>query len=299
VRARNATVARGHVLTTHFFSVDVEEYFHVSAFERVISRSEWPAYPRRLTHTMPRLLDQLARHGVSGTFFVLGWVAEHSPEIVRDILRAGHEIASHGYGHQRVTTLTPSQFRADVRAAKAILEQITGEPVYGYRAPSFSIGPDTPWAFAILAEEGYRYDSSLLPVRRRNYGYPSATREPHVIRSSAGSLQEFPLATASLGRLHIPAAGGGYLRQLPYWIVHRAFAQAEKRGVPATFYIHPWEIDPDQPRVRAPLVTRMRHYRGLAGTFARLERLLEEFRFTSMATYARAEQTRPAVSSSS
>lgn len=281
--------------TRHFFTVDVEEYFHVSAFESVIPRDQWNAWPRRLDRSMPLLLEALRRADVTGTFFVLGWVAKHSPHIVRDIARSGHEIASHGYGHRRVNTLSPAAFREDLHASKVALEDLVGTPVCGYRAPSFSIVPGREWAFDELLEEGFRYDSSLFSIRRRGYGYPGAPRVPHAIHRPVGTLIEFPLATASIAGLQVPAAGGGYLRQLPFAVIRGAFAQASERRVPATFYIHPWEIDPDQPRVRVGLLTRLRHYRGLSRTLGRVERLLAEFRFTSMASYLDAAPASPAA----
>ncbi|MEP6492889.1 MAG: XrtA system polysaccharide deacetylase [bacterium] len=271
--------------TRHFFTVDVEEYFHVNAFEGTISRDDWPKWPVRLDRSIPTLLDALERRGARGTFFVLGWVAAHSPEIVRRIASAGHEIASHGYWHRRIPTMTPAQFREDLRASKAVLEDLTGTPVLGFRAPSFSIIPGFEWAFDVLLDEGFRYDSSLFPIRRTGYGYPTAPRVPHMIRRPAGALAEFPLATTSIGSLAIPAAGGGYLRQFPFALIRRAFSEASRAGIPATFYIHPWEIDPDQPRVPVSWLTRIRHYRGLSDTLPRIERLLAEFQFVPMATH--------------
>jgi len=269
---------------SHFFTVDVEEYFQVSAFARIVPVEYWNAYPRRLDRTMPVLLEALARAGAKATFFVLGWVAKHDPQVVKRIRDDGHEIASHGFWHQRVSTESPSMFRDDVRAAKQTLEDLTGTAVLGYRAPSFSILHGTEWAFDVLLAEGYTYDSSLFPVRRPGYGYPGAPTVPHVITRPLGTLLEFPLATLSIGGVKLPAAGGAYLRHFPLAFVRRAFAAASARGEPATFYMHPWEIDPDQPRVPVNAVTRLRHYRGLAHTLARVERLLAEFRFTSIAS---------------
>lgn len=271
--------------TKHFFTVDVEEYFQVYALSSVVSREDWDRYPRRLSHSMPRILEQLARHDAKGTFFILGWVAQHSPDIVRAIAAAGHEIASHGFWHQRVTTLSPSEFREDIRASKSALEDVSGNSVTGYRAPSFSIVPGYEWAFDALLEEGYRYDSSLFPIHRRAYGYPGAPRVPHIIQRPAGQIIEIPLATTRIAGLTLPAAGGAYLRQLPFWLTQRAFTEASARGVPATFYLHPWEIDPGQPSISVGYVTRMRHYRGLGGMLGRVERLLQRFRFTTIASY--------------
>ena len=279
-----ATIAAAASPTPHFFTVDVEEYFQVSAFDAVLTRDEWAARPRRLDRTIPLLLDQLARHQSRGTFFTLGWVARHEPAVVRQIADAGHEIASHGFWHRRVNTLTPAAFREDLRSSKKALEELAGQPVLGYRAPSFSISPGTEWAFDVLLEEGFRYDSSLFPIRRRDYGYPSAPRVPHAIRRAGGTLVEFPMATVRLPGLTLPAAGGGYLRQLPFGLIRRAFRDASARRSSATFYIHPWELDPDQPRLPVGMLTRVRHYRGLSRTLGRIEALLNEFRFTSIAS---------------
>ena len=267
----------------HHFTVDVEEHFQVSAFDGTVSRADWSALPSRVARNVDLLLDLLARHGTSATFFVLGWIAERHAAVVKGISEAGHEIASHGWWHRRVGALTPDEFRDDVRSSKAILEDVCGRPVLGFRAPSFSIVPGTEWAFDVLLEEGYSYDSSLFPIRRPGYGYPSAACEPHRIRRAAGQLLELPLATVCWGRLRLPAAGGGYFRHFPYALTQEAFRQHNVRGVSGTFYIHPWEVDEDQPRVSVPWLTRVRHYRGLSATLPRLERLLTEFRFTSIA----------------
>ena len=239
--------------------------------------------PSRVVENVDRLLDMLAEHDVLATFFVLGWVADRHPGVVRRIAEAGHEIGSHGWWHYRVSSLQPEEFREEVRSSKALLEDITGQPVSGYRAPSFSIQPDCRFAFEVLVEEGYLYDSSVFPIWRPNYGWPGAPPIPHVIQCAAGALFEFPLATSALGTVRIPVAGGGYLRQLPLWFVQRAFRQHGAEGIPGVFYIHPWELDPGQPRMKVGPLTRMRHYRGLRSNADRLERLLREFRFTSVA----------------
>jgi polysaccharide deacetylase family protein (PEP-CTERM system associated) len=266
----------------HFFTVDVEEYFQVSAFDGVLSREAWSSMPSRVERSVDHVLGLLSRREVKGTFFTLGWVAKRHPHVARCIVAAGHEIASHGWWHQKVTTLSPSKFREDVRLAKDVLEDITGQRVLGYRAPSFSIVPGGEWAFDVLIEEGYVYDSSLFPVRRSGYGYPNAIPIAHVIDRPSGRLYEFPLATTLWNGVRIPAAGGGYLRHFPYNVVQRAFREHDEAQLPAVFYIHPWELDPEQPRLAVPLLTRMRHYRGLRGTTERVERLLSEFHFTSI-----------------
>lgn len=269
---------------SHIFSVDVEEYFQVNAFDSVIDRGSWDGFPSRVDASVDRILHLLDETGAKGTFFILGWLARRRPHIVRTISDAGHEVASHGFWHRRVTTLSPEAFRDDVRQAKAILEDLSGRPVFGYRAPSFSILSGMEWAFEILLEEGHRYDSSRFPIRRPGYGSPGTPRWPHHIPCRAGDILELPMATARLGNITLPAAGGGYLRQLPYPLLRLGFAQAQAAGKPGMFYIHPWELDPDQPRIPVPPFTRIRHYRGLSRTEPLLERLLAEFRFASVAT---------------
>jgi len=267
----------------HHFTVDVEEHFQVSAFEAHLPRERWDGLESRVTSNVGVLLDLLARHGARATFFVLGWVAERQPDLVKAIGRAGHEVASHGWDHRRVTQQTPEEFRQSVRKTKAALEALTGSPVLGFRAPSFSIVAGREWALDILVEEGYRYDSSLFPVRRPGYGYAAGRREPHWLERPAGRLAEVPPATLRVAGVNLPAAGGAYFRLFPYWLVRSALRGCERRGVPGTFYIHPWETDPAQPRLNVPWITRVRHYGGLHRTAARLERLLGEFRFTSIA----------------
>lgn len=266
----------------HLFTVDVEEHFQVSAFETRVPRGQWDSQPSRVARNVDILLDLLARFRATGTFFTLGWVADRHPGVVRRIAEAGHELASHGWWHRRVTTLTPGEFREDVRSSKAILEDVSGQVVNGYRAPSFSIVPGHEWAFDVLLEESYTYDSSLFPIKRPGYGYPHIPPVPHVIRRPAGTLYELPPATTVLGGVRIPAAGGGYLRQFPFALIRRAFRENLERGVPGMFYVHPWEVDPGQPRIAADWLTRVRHYRGLAQTLPRMERLLAEFRFASV-----------------
>jgi polysaccharide deacetylase family protein (PEP-CTERM system associated) len=274
----------------HLFTVDVEEHFQVSVFERQMPPEAWDAQPSRVERNVDVLLDLLARHGATGTFFTLGWVAERHPGMVRRIVAAGHEIASHGWWHRRITSQAPDEFRRDVRDARALLEDVSGAPVVGYRAPSFSLVPGREWAFDVLLEEGYCWDSSLFPIRRPGYGWPGAPATPFVVRRPAGTLFELPPATTRIGGARVPAAGGGWLRQLPLGVVRRALREHAAHQLPAMFYIHPWEVDPEQPRIAAPLVARARHYRGLAETLPRLERLLSEFRFTSVAArYGRFE----------
>jgi polysaccharide deacetylase family protein (PEP-CTERM system associated) len=269
---------------SHHFTVDVEEYFQVSAFEGAVPRSSWDVLEPRLGESLTTLLDLLARYDVRGTFFVLGWVADRSPQLVRAIARAGHEIASHGWDHRRVTTQSADEFRESVRRTKHRLEDITGTSVIGFRAPSFSIVRGREWALDVLVEEGYLYDSSLFPIRRPGgYGYAGGRADPHWLELASGVLAEVPPTTLRRLGASIPAAGGAYFRILPYWVVRTALRDCEERGVPGTFYVHPWELDPAQPRISAPWHARLRHYTGMKQTLPRLHHLLADFRFTTIA----------------
>jgi polysaccharide deacetylase family protein (PEP-CTERM system associated) len=271
-------------MVRHHFTVDVEEYFQVSAFETSVGRADWDRFELRGPLCLSRILQLLSNHGARGTFFILGWVADRLPEMVREIADEGHEIASHGWDHRRVTTQRPDEFRQSVRRTKCELEDLTGVPVLGFRAPSYSIVPGYEWALDILIEEGYQYDSSLFPVRRPGgYGYPDGERHPHRIERPGGSLLEIPPMTLRRFGVSIPAGGGAYFRVFPYGLVHAAFKDCERDGVPGTFYVHPWELDPAQPRISVPWLSHMRHYTGLERTQPRLERLLRDFRFTTIA----------------
>ena len=251
--------------------------------EPYVPRSTWDSLPSRVENSTRRILELLAEHGAQGTFFTLGWIAARHRKLVADIAAAGHEVASHGWGHERVTTLSPDQFRASIRESKETLEDITGAAVLGYRAPSFSIVRGGEWALDILLEEGYRYDSSLFPVRRAGYGFVGGGRDPHVIRRPAGELNELPPATVSWVGKVLPAGGGAYFRLFPLGLVTSALDACEARGVPGTFYIHPWELDPEQPRTAVSRATQIRHYGGLRRTVPRLRRLLTKFAFQSIA----------------
>lgn len=268
----------------HHFTVDVEEYFQVSAMEPYVSRDRWDAIDTRVALGTRRILELLGTHNARGTFFVLGWIAKRHAELVREIVDDGHEIASHGWGHERITTISPAQFRESIRSSKSELESITGTRILGYRAPSFSIIRGGEWALDMLVEEGYAYDSSLYPVERRGYGYAGGACDPHVIHRPAGVLYEFPPATLSLGTRIVPAGGGAYLRHFPYAFVRTAMQAAERRGQHATFYIHPWELDPEQPRISVPFLTRMRHYGGITRTEPRIGMLLRDFAFQTIAS---------------
>jgi len=262
----------------HLFTVDVEEYFQVAALEPYIDRRRWNEIPSRVESATDELLELLAAHGATGTFFTLGVVAERTPGLVRRIAEAGHEIASHGWSHRRVDQLTPAAFRAEVAQSRELLEQISGQAVIGYRAPSFSIVNGCSWAYPILAEEGYQYDSSVFPGRASGRQY--SMMKQSLPRSDDPI--EIPLSCAQFGRVQIPAAGGAWFRLLPYALTQRSLLQAEERGEAGVFYIHPWELDAEQPRVRADAFTSIRHYGGLQRTRSRLVRLLREFAFTSI-----------------
>lgn len=281
----------GRVIS-HHFTVDVEECFQVSAFESVVPRDAWERLESRVRAGVARLLELFFRHSAGATFFVLGWVADRHPQLVREIAAAGHEVASHGWDHRRVTQQTPEEFRSSVRRTKHLLEELAGVPVVGFRAPSFSIVPGCEWALDILVEEGYLYDSSLFPVMRRGYGYPGGQRDPHWLDRPAGQLAEFPPAILRRWNVNWPAGGGAYFRLLPYRVARSALIDCERRGVSGTFYLHPWELDLEQPRLAVPWLARLRHYGGLRRTLPRLQRLLREFRFRSIeATIASSRPT--------
>jgi len=259
-------------------SIDVEDYFQVSAFEKHIRRSDWDTLPCRVERNVERILQLLDDGGVQATFFVLGWVAERYSAMIVRIADAGHEVASHGFDHARVGAQSPAQFEADIALAKAVLEDISGRPVLGYRAPSFSVGPKTQWAFESIARAGYRYSSSVYPIRHDHYGAPDSPRFAHEAKEG---LLELPVATVRVAQANLPAGGGGYFRLLPYalsqWSIRRINAVDRQ---PAVFYFHPWEIDPDQPRVTGTsFKTRFRHYLNLTRTEPRLRRLIADFRW--------------------
>lgn len=264
------------------FSVDVEDYFQVGAFEKACPRERWGQFEPRVERNTRRLLDLCAKHGVRGTFFTLGWVAERWPDLVRDILAAGHELGTHGQDHRRVTTMTPAEFREDVRRSKRTIEEVAGAEVIGYRAPSYSIVRETLWAMDVLLEEGFRYDSSIFPIHHDRYGIPDFPRFPRPVRGANGCLLEFPISTVRLAGINLPFVGGGYLRHFPLGFIRwgmRRLNGFERR--PAIVYIHPWEIDPDQPVQPVRWLTRLRHYRNLGRTEERLARLFSEHHFTS------------------
>jgi polysaccharide deacetylase family protein (PEP-CTERM system associated) len=272
-------------------TVDVEDYFQVSAFERRIPRSDWGRWESRVVANTQRMLALFAERGVRGTFFVLGWVAEQYPALVREIAAAGHEIGSHSYWHRLIYQQTAEEFRADVRRSKAALERIVERPVTLYRAPSFSITPQSRWALDVLAEEGFRVDASIFPVRHDRYGMRDAPCEPHAYDLPAGRVEEFPASVLSVAGCRLPASGGGYFRLYPLALTLAAARQANRRGRPFMFYIHPWEIDPDQPRV--PGVgwkSRLRHYVNLSRVEGKLARLLAALPFGTLTDALRQAQ---------
>lgn len=257
-------------------SVDIEDWFQVGAFENSIDRADWPRLECRVEANTDAVLVLFAEAGVKGTFFTLAWVAERYPALIRRIVGAGHELASHGYDHARVFTMTADQFAADLKKSRAILEDAGGVAVTGYRAPSFSIDARTPWAHPILAEQGYRYSSSVAPVVHDHYGWAESPR--HIWRPLADAdLIEWPVTTARFAGRTV-SAGGGFMRVLPYGVTRWAIAQMNASDQPAILYFHPWEIDPGQPRVaNAPLRSKFRHYTGLTAMAGKLKRLLGEF----------------------
>jgi polysaccharide deacetylase family protein (PEP-CTERM system associated) len=268
--------------SVHCLSFDVEEHFQVSAFWSEARRQQWGQLESRVQKNTETILGLLAKRNMRATFFVLGWVAERCPGLVRNIVAQGHEIASHGYGHELITSQTPGTFRDDVRKAKRILEDITGKRVFGYRAPSFSITKDTKWAIPVLIEEGYLYDSSIFPVLHDRYGMPDATPTIHLLRAEAGCIWEVPPSTTNILGMRLPVAGGGYFRLYPYPILRTLLKRIERSGHPLVMYLHPWELDPDQPKMDGPWLSKFRHYLNLHKTQDRLCSLLDDFRFNSI-----------------
>ena len=260
---------------------DVEEYFHAEVFSGVLRPEDWPGLESRVEHSTQRLLDILDREQVRATFFVLGWVAERHPALVREIAALGHEIGCHGYGHRMIQHLERHEFAEDVRRAKKVLEDTAGAAVMGYRAPTFSVMRETLWSLEILGEAGFLYDSSIFPIVHDRYGIPDAPRFPHRLRlNGAGGITEFPLSTVTLLGRRLPVAGGGYFRLLPYEMTRRAIARLNVRErQPAIVYLHPWDVDPDQPRQPVNAFSWWRHTVNADKVAGRLQRLLQDFRF--------------------
>ena len=276
--------ADGEPKIVNAMTIDVEDYFHVSVFDGLVPRHRWEQMDSRVCANTERLLEIFNQSGVQATFFVLGWVAERFPHLVRAIAAEGHEIASHGYAHRLVYDLTPRQFRDDIRRSKDLLEAESSALVLGYRAPSYSITPRSLWALDVLIEEGFLYDSSIFPIHHDRYGIPISQRHPYVLER-AGALVEAPGSTVRWGTMNLPVGGGGYFRILPYGWTRWGIARLNNvEKVPAIFYLHPWEIDPEQPRLRAGLLGRFRHYYNLDRTEARLRMLIRDFSFSTMAS---------------
>ncbi len=271
----------------NIISVDVEEYFHPTELAKSVRQDDWNSLPSMVEPQTRRVLEIFDRHKVKSTFFVLGWVAERHPALIREIASKGHEIGCHSHLHRLVYDLTPDEFRNDtVRASKAI-EDAAGISIHAYRAPSFSITPRSLWALDILAELGFKVDCSIFPIHHDLYGFPGAPRQPFRIHVNGSSLLEFPPSTIRLGRWNIPITGGGYLRQLPFDFQVRALKALEARREGIQLYFHPWELDPEQPRIAASMLSRFRHYRNLDQTADRLRRLLPLFHFDAVSEVIR------------
>lgn len=263
----------------NYLTIDVEDFFQVSAFEDIIERGSWPEFDSRVVANTHLLLDILSEKDISATFFVVGWIAERFPEIVLRIKDEGHEVGCHSYWHRKIYDLLPKEFRDDTVRAKDVIENITGTSVIGYRAPSYSITSRSLWALDILRELGFKYDSSIFPVLHDNYGIPDAPRFRYTIPGK--DLVEYPISTAKLLGANIPVSGGGYFRLFPYWFTHSLLKKINtQEQQPFMFYLHPWELDPDQPRIRnARFFSKFRHYNNLQKTALRLKRLLTDFHF--------------------
>lgn len=260
-------------------TIDVEDYYHVRAFQAVIRREDWNRYEPRVYNNTLKILELLARHGIQATFFVLGWVAEQTPSVVKEIQAAGHEIGTHGYAHQLIYHQTPDEFAADLKRSLEIIEGITGVKVLGFRAPSFSVTKRSLWAIEILQSFGIVYDSSVFPILHDNYGIPDAPRHPYQI---VEGLWEFPMSTVQIMGKNIPIGGGGYLRIFPYWLTRWGIDRANATGASAVVYVHPWELDPGHPRIKTSALNHFRHYVNLDKTEGRLEALCKDFQFTSL-----------------
>ncbi|MFN0109562.1 MAG: XrtA system polysaccharide deacetylase [Blastocatellia bacterium] len=272
-------------------TVDVEDYFHVEAFADVVQRDDWHNWESRVERNTNRLLELLASHKVHSTFFILGWVAKQAPQLARRIAEAGHEIACHSYHHQLIHTQTREEFRADLRRAKFLLEDLTGQEVIGYRAPTYSITKQTLWALDVLIEEGFRYDSSIFPILHDRYGIPGAERFIHLIRRQAGDILEFPPSSVRVAGVNIPMTGGGYFRFLPYPLFRWGLRHInQNENQPAIFMVHAWEVDPDQPLIAGTRLNIWRHRNNLKQTESRLHRLLNDFRFAPMRDLLRLNQ---------
>ena len=266
-------------MITNYLTIDVEDYFQVAAFEKQVKTDDWSRFESRVSNNTGNILNILENYKIKATFFIVGWIAEKHPELVREISIRGHEIACHSYNHQRIQSLTKEAFREDTKRSKEILEDICGKKVSGYRAPTYSITRSTLWALDILAELGFTYDSSIFPIYHDNYGIPDAPRFPY--QHDGLNLTEYPISTALIMGRKVPVAGGGYFRLFPYWFTSMALESINKKEKqPFIFYLHPWEVDPDQPRMQnISLLSRFRHYNNLSKTASRLHKLLSDFQF--------------------
>ena len=272
----------------NILSIDVEDWFQVESQTEAIRFADWHNFRMRVLPNVLTLLGLFERYGVHATFFVLGWVAEKLPDLIDHIAARGHEIASHGYAHRLVRRQTPDEFAADIGRSLEVIHKSTDVLVKGYRAPSFSVGEHTPWAWSILADFGFEYDSSIFPIHHDTYGSPDSPRFPfRIVLQDGREIDEIPMTTVRLLGQNFPAAGGGYLRLFPYWYTRRAIRAVNRTGHPAVVYLHPWEIDPHQPRTRLSLVSRFRHYTNLSTTEYKLERLLADFQFGTVQEYRR------------
>lgn len=271
-------------------TIDVEDYFQVAALAEAVDYDDWASMEYRVEANTDRILSLFDEAGVKGTFFTLGWVAERSPEMVKRIAAAGHEVASHGYSHQLIYNQTPEVFREETIRSKKILEDIVQAPVTGYRAASYSITNESRWALDILAEQGFTWDSSIFPVHHDRYGMPGTPRWPHRLTTDKGyELAEFPLSTLKFPGYTLPIAGGGYFRLFPYWFSRMGLGSINRQGKPFVFYLHPWEVDPEQPRLDVKWFSRFRHYNNLDVCEQRLATLLSDFRFTTMSKVLESE----------
>jgi polysaccharide deacetylase family protein (PEP-CTERM system associated) len=268
--------------TRNALTIDVEDYYHVSGFEHIVDRARWDDFEPRVADSTSRLLDILAEAGVRATFFVLGWVAERQPSLLRRIQNEGHEIGCHSYAHRLIYTQTPHEFRDDLQRARAAIEDVTGEAVFAYRAPSFSITAASAWALDVLIEEGFTIDSSIYPTHHDRYGIPGTPLEPHCIHRTNGDIWEFPPPVCRVGSYPLPVGGGGYFRLYPYAVTRRCLRNINAAGRPFAVYLHPWELDPEQPRLSPGLLRGFRHYVNLRHTEKRLVRLLRDFAFGTL-----------------
>jgi polysaccharide deacetylase family protein (PEP-CTERM system associated) len=271
---------------THMLSFDVEEYFQVEAAAHIVSPDGWPTLEKRLPESVDKILTLLNDRKTSATFFVLGWVAKNEPDVVKRIAEAGHEIASHGMSHRMLTRLSPEEFRSDLQDSRKTLEDLTGRKVIGYRAPTFSITRKTAWALDVLAEAGFEYDSSIFPIRHDRYGVPEAPIFPHLaIGPCGGKILELPPLVRRVLTINLPVGGGGYFRLLPARIVRGGVAFCEKQNRPAMLYLHPWELDPDQPELPLSRLSRFRHRVNLAKTEGKLRLMLSQFHFSDVQSH--------------